>query len=52
MVKLLKVATHVLEDILHRDVHLLHDALVDVSDDLLNHLELLEQFSSSLEDVL
>jgi hypothetical protein len=37
---------------LHRDVYLLHDALVDVSYDLLNHLELLEQFASSFKNVL
>ena len=52
MVKVLKVLAHFVQHILHGDVHLFHDSLVDVPNDLLNHLELLEQFAPSLQDIL
>lgn len=42
VVKVLKVLAHFVEHVLHGNVHLFHDSLVDVADDLLNHLELLE----------
>jgi hypothetical protein len=52
VVEVLKVLAHFVQHILHRNVHLFHDSLVDVPDDLLNHLELLEKFSTSLQDIL
>jgi len=52
MIKLLQIAAHVFKDILDGDIDLFHYALVDVSDDLLNHLELLEQFATCFEHIL
>ena len=52
VVELLQVATHVFQHVLHGDVHFLHDALVDISDDLLDHFELLKQFSSGFQHIL
>ena len=52
MIEVLQVLAHLIEDILHSDVDLLHDALVDVPDYLLDHLELLEQFTPRLQHIL
>lgn len=52
VVKFLKITPHILEDILNCDVYFLHNSLIDVSNDLLNHLELLEKFSSSFQYIL
>ena len=52
MIKFLEITPHILENILDCDVYLLHNTLIDVSDDLLDHLELLEKFSSSFQNIL
>lgn len=52
MIEVLQVLPHLIEHILHRDVHLLHDPLVDVSYYLLNDFKLLEQFTTGLQHIL
>lgn len=52
VVEVLQVLAHLVEHVLHGDVHLLHDPLIDVSYYLLNNFELLEQFTTSLQHVL
>jgi len=52
VVEILQVLAHLVEHVLHRDVDLLHDPLIDVSYYLLDHLELLEQFATGLQDIL
>lgn len=52
VVEVLKVLAHLIEHVLYCNVHLFHDPLVDVPNDLLNDLELLEKFAASLQDIL
>ena len=52
MVKILEVLTHLIKDILDRNVDFLHDSLINISNDLLNDFELLEQFPAGFEDIL
>lgn len=52
MIEVLKILAHLVEHILHRDVHLLHNAFIDVPYYLLDYFELLEQFATSLQDIL
>ena len=42
MIELLQILSHIIHDILHRDIDLLHNPLVDVSYYLLDHFELTE----------
>lgn len=51
MVKLLQIFCHVFKDFLHCDVDFFHDTFVDISDDLLNQLELLKQFATCIEHI-
>lgn len=52
MVKLLQVLSHLVEHILYCDVDLFHYSFIDVSNYLLDHLELLEQLATGLQDIL
>ena len=52
MVEVLQVLSHLVQHVLNRNVHLLHDSLINVSYYLLNHFELLEQFAAGLKDIL
>ena len=53
LVELLQVLRHVLHDLLHRHVHrVLDDALVDVSNDRLDHPKLLEQLPPRVQNLL
>jgi hypothetical protein len=52
MIKFLEITPHVFENILNCDVYFFHDSFINISNDLLNHLELLEKFSSSFQNIL
>ena len=51
LVKVVQVLAHVLNDVLHCDVHsVLNYALVQVANDALDYAELLEKFAASIKD--
>lgn len=52
MVVLLQVLGHVFHHLLGCDVDFFHYSLVNVSNDLLDHFELLKQFLTSLKNIL
>ena len=48
MIEVLQVFAHLFQYILHRNIDLLHNTLVDISYYLLDNFELLEQFAARL----
>jgi hypothetical protein len=52
VVKLLQVLSHLIKNILNCDVDLFHYSFVDISNDLLDNFELLEQLAPGLQDIL
>ena len=52
MVKVLQVLAHLIQYVLHRDIDLFHDPLIDISYYLLNHFELLEQLATGFQNIL
>lgn len=52
MIKFEEVLAHVIQNVLHSYIDLLHYLLVDISYDLLNHFELLEKLASGFQNIL
>ena len=52
MIEILQIFAHFFEDPMDCYIYLVHNPVIDVPNYVLNYFELLEKFSSSLENIL
>jgi len=53
LVEVVQMFAHILDDVLHGDIdRVFNDALVEVSDDVLNDAELLKEFAAGIQDLM